>query len=238
MTTDAPRPVRAGEELDLGRLAAWMRSQGLPTSGLSQEQFPKGHSNLTYLIRAAGRELVLRRPPAGSKVKTAHDMGREARILIKLHPVFPLAPKVVALCDDLSVLGAPFYLMQRIEGLILRGPRLRDVAVSPEQARGVGVSFARTLAALHAVDFRAAGLEGKPQGYVRRQVEGWTKRWQDARTEDVPEVEEIARWLAGRMPAESGAALIHNDFKYDNLVLDPRDPTRVLGVLDWEMSTV
>src|SRR6267143_5064532 len=118
--------------------------------------------------------------------------------------------------------------MQRIEGLILRGPRLRDVAVSPEQARGVGVSFARTLAALHAVDFRAAGLEGKPQGYVRRQVEGWTKRWQDARTEDVPEVDEMARWLLARIPERSDAAFIHNDFKYDNLVLDPNDPTRVV----------
>jgi aminoglycoside phosphotransferase (APT) family kinase protein len=235
---DAPRPVRAGEELDLERLAAWMRAQGLAVERLSQEQFPKGHSNLTYLIRGGGGELVLRRPPFGSKVRSAHDMGREARILLKLHPVFPLAPRVVALCDDVSVLGAPFYLMQRMEGVVLRGREPREMAISPEQARGIGVSFARTLAALHAVDFRAAGLEGKPQGYVRRQVEGWTKRWQDARTEDVPDAEEIARWLAERMPAESGTAFIHNDFKYDNLVLDPADPTRVVGVLDWEMATV
>jgi len=235
---DAPRTVRAGEELDLVRLAAFLRSQRLPWEDLSQEQFPKGHSNLTYLVRAGGRELVLRRPPFGSKVRTAHDMGREARILHKLQPVFPLAPRVVALCDDLSVLGAPFYLMERLHGVILRGPEPRGIALSPEQARRVGVSFARTLAALHAVDFRAAGLEGKPEGYVRRQVEGWTKRWQDARTEDVPEMETVARWLAERMPPESGAAFIHNDFKYDNLVLDPADLTRVIGVLDWEMSTV
>jgi len=235
---DAPRPVRAGEELDLPRLAAFLREQGLPAGDLSQEQFPKGHSNLTYLVRAGGREYVLRRPPAGSKVKSAHDMGREARILLKLQPVFPLAPRVVAVCDDASVLGAPFYLMERIRGLILRGPEPRGIAISPEQAREVGVAFARTLAALHAVDHRAAGLEGKPQGYVRRQVEGWTKRWVDARTEDVPEVDAIARWLAQRIPAESAAAFIHNDFKYDNLVLDPADPARVAGVLDWEMSTV
>jgi aminoglycoside phosphotransferase (APT) family kinase protein len=226
---DATRTVRAGEELDLVRLAAFLRSQGLPPDGLSQEQFPKGHSNLTYLVRAGGRELVLRRPPYGSKVRTAHDMGREARILLKLQPVFPLAPRVVALCDDVSVLGAPFYLMERLHGVILRGPEPPGLALSPEQARRVGVSFARTLAALHAVDFRAAGLEGKPEGYVRRQ---------DARTEDVPEIEAIARWLAERMPPESGAAFVHNDFKYDNLVLDPADLTRVIGVLDWEMSTV
>ena len=238
MSVDAPRTVRPGEELDLGRLATWMRAQGLPTDGLSQEQFPRGHSNLTYLVRAGGREMVLRRPPFGSKVRSAHDMGREARILLKLQPVFPLAPRVVAVCDDVSVLGAPFYLIERLRGVILRGPEPRGVNLTPLQAREIGISFARTLAALHAVDFRAAGLEGKPQGYVRRQVEGWTKRWQDARTADVPEVEQIARWLDERIPAESGAAFIHNDFKYDNLVLDPADLTRVVGVLDWEMSTV
>jgi aminoglycoside phosphotransferase (APT) family kinase protein len=238
VSVDAPKAVRPGEELDLGRLAAFLRAQDLPAEGLSQQQFPKGHSNLTYLVRADGREFVLRRPPVGSKVRSAHDMGREARILLKLQPVFPLAPRVVAVCDDVSVLGAPFYLMERIQGVILRGPQLRGIEVSPAQARGIGISFARTLAALHAVDFRAAGLEGKPQGYVRRQVEGWTRRWQDARTEDVPEVEEIARWLVERMPQESGAAFIHNDFKYDNLVLDPGDLTRVVGILDWEMSTL
>jgi aminoglycoside phosphotransferase (APT) family kinase protein len=238
VSVDAPRAVRTGEELDLPRLAEWMRAQGLPADDLSQEQFPRGHSNLTYLVKAGGREMVLRRPPFGSKVKSAHDMGREARILMKLQPVFPLAPRVVALCDDVSVLGAPFYLMQRLQGVILRGAQPGGVDLTPSQARGMGISFARTLAALHAVDFRKAGLEGKPQGYIRRQVEGWAKRWQDARTEDVPDVEQMGRWLQERIPEESGAAFIHNDFKYDNLVLDPRDVTRVVGVLDWEMSTV
>ncbi len=160
MSVDAPKAVRPGEELDLGRLAAFLRAQDLPAEGLSQQQFPKGHSNLTYLVRAGGQEFVLRRPPVGSKVRTAHDMGREARILLKLQPVFPLAPRVVAVCDDVSVLGAPFYLMERIQGVILRGPQPRGIEVSPAQARGIGISFARTLAALHAVDFRDAGLEG------------------------------------------------------------------------------
>jgi aminoglycoside phosphotransferase (APT) family kinase protein len=235
MNLDAPRTVRAGEELDLVKLASWLRAQGLPAEPLAQEQFARGHSNLTYLVRSGSQEFVLRRPPFGSKVKTAHDMAREARILMKLHPVFPLAPRVIALCEDPAILGAPFYLMDRMHGIILRGT---SVELPPEQARALCGTFVRTLAALHAVDWRAAGLEGKPQGYVRRQVEGWTKRWQDARTSDVPEVDKIASWLAERIPEEKGAAFIHNDFKYDNLVLDADDPTRAVGVLDWEMSTV
>ena len=191
-------------------------------------------------MHEGGRDLVLRRPPVGSKVKSAHDMVREARILLKLNPVFPLAPRVVAVCEDASVLGAPFYLMERVPGAILRGPAPK-VELSVEQVGALCAAFVRTLVSLHAVDFRAAGLEGKPEGYVRRQVEGWTRRWQDARTDDVPDVESIARWLAERIPTEfgaPGAAFIHNDFKYDNLVLDPAEPSRVVGVLDWEMSTV
>jgi aminoglycoside phosphotransferase (APT) family kinase protein len=230
---DAPRAVRPGEEIDAGKLAAFM---GVPS--VSVEQFPRGHSNLTYLVRAGDREYVLRRPPFGSRVKSAHDMGREARILTHLHPVFPLAPKVVSVCDDPGVLGAPFYLMERISGAILRGPAPRDVTLSAGEVSALCESFVRTLVTLHAVDWRAAGLEGKPEGYVRRQVEGWTRRWNDARTEEVPDVESISRWLAERIPAERGAAFIHNDYKYDNIVIDPSEPSRVVGVLDWEMSTV
>jgi aminoglycoside phosphotransferase (APT) family kinase protein len=236
VNVDSPRDVRQGEEVDLPRLAEWLRSQGLPWQQLSQQQFPRGHSNLTYLVRLGDRELVLRRPPFGSTVKSAHDMGREARILTRLHPVFPIAPKVVALCDDVSVLGAPFYLMEPIRGTILR--RGTPTGMSAEQMSELCASFVRTLAALHAVDWRAAGLEGKPDGYVRRQVEGWTKRWQDAKTEEIPDADAVARWIAERIPKESGAAFIHNDYKFDNMVLAPDDPTRVIGVLDWEMATV
>jgi aminoglycoside phosphotransferase (APT) family kinase protein len=234
MTLDAPRQVREGEELDLARLAEYLRSQQLPWQSLSQQQFPRGHSNLTYLVRAGERELVLRRPPVGSKVKSAHDMGREARILQKLHPVFPLAPKVVALCDDPGVVGGPFYLMERIRGAILRGPYPKE---APADASGLCRAFVQTLASLHAVDWRAAGLEGKPEGFVRRQVEGWTRRWHDAKTEEVPDADQIAAWLAQRIPAERGAAFIHNDFKYDNIVLT-EDFSRVVGVLDWELSAL
>jgi aminoglycoside phosphotransferase (APT) family kinase protein len=234
---DATKPVREGEELDLERLRAWLARQGLAADGLAVEQFPRGHSNLTYLVRAGGQELVLRRPPIGSKVKSAHDMGREVRILTRLAPLYPQAPRIVAFCDDSAVIGAPFLLMQRMSGVILRGPTLK-VALAPERVRALCESFVDTLAALHAVDWRAAGLEGHPEGYVRRQVEGWTRRWSDSKTDEIPEVDEIAGWLAARLPPERGAALIHNDFKYDNLVLDPADPARIVGVLDWEMSTV
>src|SRR5207248_1086604 len=143
VSVDAPKAVRPGEELDLGRLAAFLRAQGLPAEELSQQQFPKGHSNLTYLVGAGGREFVLRRPPVGSKVRSAHDMGREARILLKLQPVFPLAPRVVALCDDAAVLGAPFYLMERIRGAILRGPMPPE---APADASGLCRAFVQTLA--------------------------------------------------------------------------------------------
>ena len=230
MKADQPRAVRPGEELPAEKLAAF-----LGVDRVEVEQFPKGHSNLTYLLRLQDRELVLRRPPFGSRVKSAHDMGREARILQKLHPVFPLAPKVVAVCDDPSVIGAPFYLMERVRGAILRGT---SANLSPGQTRALCEMFVKTLVALHSVDYARAGLEGKPEGYVRRQVEGWTKRWHDARTEDVPDVESLAQWLAARIPAERGAAFIHNDYKYDNLVLSLDDPSRIAGVLDWEMATV
>lgn len=236
MKTDTAREVRPGEELDLVKLADWLRSQNLPWQSLSQQQFPRGHSNLTYMIRIGDRELVLRRPPHGSKVKSAHDMVREGKILQKMHPVFPLAPKIVALCEDPEVLGAPFYLMEPIHGSILRGPAPKE-RPTPEQTRALSGALVRTLAALHAVDWRAAGLEGKPEGFVRRQVEGWTKRWHDAKTEEVPEADEVARWLNERIPVESGFAFIHNDYKHDNLVLSSDDPTRIVGVLDWEMAT-
>jgi aminoglycoside phosphotransferase (APT) family kinase protein len=233
---DAPKTVRAGEELDLSRLQPWLLAQGLPGE-VVVEQFPRGHSNLTYLLRVGGRDLVLRRPPFGSKVKGAHDMSREVRILSALAPVYPPAPRVVAACDDASILGGPFYLMEPIRGVILRGASLK-IALPPERVRALCVAFIDGLAALHSIDWRKAGIEGHPEGYVRRQVEGWTRRWHDARTDEIPEVDAIAAWLSARIPPEAGAALIHNDYKYDNLVLSPDDPTRIIGVLDWEMATV
>ena len=243
---DSSRPVRPGEELDAAPLAAWLREHvpGLPEGPLAIEQFPGGHSNLTYLLRLgdaeSGRELVLRRPPFGSKVKTAHDMGREYRVLSRLWAVYPKAPRALACCDDPAVLGAPFYVMERVCGVVLRHQKApAGVDLSSEAMRRISLSAVDGLAELHAVDFEAAGLGdlGRPAGYVERQVAGWTERWRGSRTDDVPDVDRAFAWLAGQLPPESGAALIHNDYKYDNLVLAP-DLSRILAVLDWEMTTV
>jgi aminoglycoside phosphotransferase (APT) family kinase protein len=236
---DQARPVRKGEELDAARLGAFLADRLGVERELRIEQFPAGHSNLTYLVTAGGRELVLRRPPFGSKVKSAHDMGREYKILSRLWQVYPPAPRALLACDDLDVIGAPFYVMERVRGVILRKEPPRDLTID---ARHLSEAMVDNLAAIHAVDVAAAGLAdlGKPEGYVERQVSGWTKRYVDSRTDDIPDVERAARWLAERIPKEtgSGGALIHNDYKYDNVVLDERDPTKIVGVLDWEMSTI
>jgi len=178
---------------------------------------------------------VLRRPPFGSKVKSAHDMGREVRILSHLAPIWPLAPRPIRYCEDESVLGAKFYLMERIRGVVIR--RELPDGIDP---RRLCESFGDTLVSLHGIDWHAAGLEGwgNPDGYVDRQVTGWTKRWHDARTDDIPEVDQVAAWLASHLPVSGPATIVHNDFKLDNLVLDDDDPTRVIGILDWEMSTI
>jgi aminoglycoside phosphotransferase (APT) family kinase protein len=238
---DAPEPVRAGEELDLEKLVPYLRRTLEVAEGeVMVEQFPRGHSNLTYLVRLGGREVVLRRPPFGSKVKSAHDMGREFRVLSRLAPVYPRVPRPIAYCEDTSILGAPFYLMERLRGLILRRRPPEGRRLGPEAVRRLGESFVDTLVELHALDYRAIGLGefGNPDGFVERQVRGWTQRYQDARTDEIPGMDEVARWLAAHIPASPPATVIHNDYKYDNLVLDPRDPTRVIGILDWEMSTI
>lgn len=240
MPLDRPGPVRHGEELDLPRLEAYLdgRLPGLVLP-LTVEQFPRGFSNLTYLIRG-GSEWVLRRPPFGNEVKTAHDMGREFRVLSALSPVYPLAPKALVACDDPSVLGAPFYVMERRQGVILRGSTPSGVELAPEDLRRLSLAVIDALADLHQLDYKASGLGdlGRPEGYVARQVQGWTQRYEKSRTGEIPTMEETARWLTENQPPESGATLLHNDYKYDNLVLDPDDLGRIRALLDWEMATV
>ena len=238
---DRPAPVREGERLDLGKLMEHLRPR-LP--GLEGEpevrQFRGGYSNLTYLLRSGDRELVLRRPPFGARVETAHDMGREFRILSALRPVFAKVPRPLLYCEDRSVLGAPFYVMERVEGAILRAPVPAGEAPPAEQVSALAGSFVATLVELHGVDVEAAGLGGlgHPEGYVRRQVEGWAGRYRRAATDEIPAMDRVATWLDDNAPAERGVALIHNDYKYDNLVLDPHDWSVVRAVLDWEMATV
>ena len=238
---DHPQPVRPGEELDLASLGTFLRSHFPDATGpLTIEQFPKGYSNLTYLIRVGDREMVLRRSPFGAKIKTAHDMGREFRILSHIERVYRKVPHPLAYCDNDSVLGAPFYLMERVEGVILRAQPPPGLALSPPLMRQLSVNFIENLVAIHDIDYVAAGLGdlGKPDGYVTRQIEGWTKRYRNARTDDVPEMERLAEWLNEHKPAVSGAALIHNDYKYDNLVLNPRNWSQIKACLDWEMATI
>ena len=234
-------PARPGEELDAVALAAFLRRQLPGLDGdVVVEQFPSGHSNLTYMVRIGTTECVLRRPPFGTQVRSAHDMGREYRVLSRLQAVYPPAPRPLVYCDDPSVIGAPFYLMERLRGLVIRKELPAALATDPGRCRELSRSLVDNLARLHSVDLEAAGLAGfgKPQGYVRRQIEGWSARWRDARTNDLPEMDRLAAWLAERMPPESGAALIHNDYKLDNVMLDPASLTTVTGVLDWEMATV
>jgi aminoglycoside phosphotransferase (APT) family kinase protein len=240
--TDRASPVRLGEELPIDPLFNYL-STHLPelTGPLIVEQFPAGFSNLTYLLRFADRELVLRRPPVGAKIKTAHDMSREYRILSHLYPVYKKVPRPLLFCEDESILGAPFYVMERVNGIILRAKPPAGIDLSPVLMRTLSETFIENLAEIHEIDYSKAGLSelGSPQGYVKRQVAGWTKRYRNARTDDVPAIERLADWLEQNQPVDSvKAALIHNDYKYDNLVFAPHDLGRVVAVLDWEMATI
>ena len=237
--SDEPRPIRAGEELDLAALTAYLELELGAHGPISVEQFPGGHSNLTYLVHHGDREYVLRRPPFGSRVKSAHDMGREVAVLSKLAPVYDRAPRVIAFEGEGSVLGAPFYLMERRRGVILRKVLPAELANDHAAIRRVCELLVDALADLHMVDYAAAGLGdfGKPAGYIARQVTGWSERYTGSQTDDIAAMTEVAAWLATHQPTESTPSLIHNDFKFDNVIYDP-GLERITGVLDWEMATV
>jgi len=238
---DQPSDVRAGEELDIARLDSYLREHLEKANGpLSVKQFPAGYSNLTYLLQYEHAQYVLRRPPFGNRVKSAHDMGREYRVLSRLSTVYPLAPRPFLFCDDESVLGAPFYVMERRAGVIIRKRLPPGMDRNPDRFRRLSESFIDNLAQLHKLDFHAAGLGdlGRPEGFVERQVRGWSDRYRRAQTETVADMDRCAEWLVEVMPEKSSAALIHNDYKLDNVVVDPQHPTRILAVLDWEMSTI
>jgi len=238
---DGARAIRSGEELDLNGLRRYFDEHVPSLKGeISLAQFPSGHSNLTYLMTVGDRDVVLRRPPFGTKVKSAHDMGREFKVLTALAATKGMAPQPIAYTEDESYIGSKFYVMERIRGVILRKHVPEGIDLNPAAMTRLCEAFVDRLVDLHRLDYQAIGLGdlGKPEGYVQRQVEGWTKRYEGSQTDDLPVVNQVAKWLADNQPKESGVALIHNDYKLDNLLLDPNDPTRIIGLLDWEMSTI
>jgi aminoglycoside phosphotransferase (APT) family kinase protein len=234
--------VREGEGFDLAAAERYLREhiEALPEGELEVRQFPSGASNLTYLLKIGDWEGVLRRPPFGPVPPKAHDMGRESRILTKLHGAYPLAPKPYFFCEDDSVIGAPFYVMERREGVVVDDEFPEGVEPTGELCRGISHTVADTLAELHAVDPDASGLRelGRPEGFLERQVKGWIGRYDKAKTDEIEEVEPLTGWLAGDIPESPDPTIIHNDYKLNNLVLNPDDLTEVRAVLDWEMATI
>jgi len=239
---DAPTEIRKGEELNISRLEAFLNDQINELSGpIEVKQFPSGFSNLTYQIAAGHRKLILRRPPFGTKAKSAHDMAREFTILQAIYSVFPYCPKPYVYSDDTSVIGSSFYVMEKLEGIILRKNLPDGLSFTPKQAKTLSQSYLDIQLQLHSIDYRSIGLEnfGKPQGYVKRQIDGWSKRYRNAKTPDAPDFQEAMAWLNERQPSDcEKPGIIHNDYKLDNLVLDPENPTKIIGVLDWEMATI
>lgn len=239
---DEARKVRPGEELDIATVDAYLKKQLPDLQGMPEiTQFPGGASNLTYMLRYENRDLILRRPPFGKKAKSAHDMVREASIMQQLKPVYPVVPAVLALCQDESVMGCDFYVMERIVGVIPRQDFPEELLLSPQKTRELCQGFLDKLIELHKVDIKAAGLDslGKGEGYITRQISGWSERFRNARTPDVNDFEEVIAWLDAKKPEkEIAITLIHNDWRLDNVVLDAQDPAKVIGVLDWEMATL
>jgi aminoglycoside phosphotransferase (APT) family kinase protein len=235
------RAVREEDTFDVAAVDGWLRERAPGLTGRPDvRQFSGGASNLTYLLRYPERDLILRRPPAGTKAASAHDMAREYRVQQSLRPAFPYVPEMIALCQDQSVLGSDFYVMERVEGTILRKDVPAELGVDAAGARRLCESVIDRLVDLHQVDPAAAGLTdlGRGPGYVARQVDGWSRRYRAAKTWNVPSFEKVMRWLDANQPDDVAACVIHNDFRLDNVVLAPGDPQRIVGILDWEMATI
>jgi aminoglycoside phosphotransferase (APT) family kinase protein len=248
-TVSDTREVRDTERLDWPALESWLRTRlpeaRVPGLDLTQpmrvEQFPGGHSNLTYLVRFGDIDLVVRRPPLGPVPPTAHDMAREFRWLSAVHPVYPLAPRAYLLCDDPSIVGSVFYVMERRHGVVIRRDEPPSVDGHPDVRRRISGAVIDALADLHHVDLEGSGLThlGKPVGFVARQVRGWSDRWERSKTSELPAMDALATWLAEHLPREpERPAIVHGDFKLDNLMLDDVDPARLVAVCDWEMSAL
>jgi len=234
-------PVRPDEVFDAERLSVYLRGK-LPGSEntLSVRQFGGGAANLTYLLDYGTHEYVLRRPPLGPVAKTAHDMNREYKVLSVLHEAYPYAPKAFLYCDDLDILGADFFVMERRHGVVVRRSIPAQFAGFPDGPRRMSEALIDALVDFHAVDYHVLGLGnlGHPAGFVERQIEGWYRRWQRAKLADLPEMDAVYSWLKENQPLTTAYSLVHNDFKLDNVMLDARDPGEVVAVFDWDMCTL
>lgn len=240
--------VREGEELDAKAVSEWLRAQGVEIEGApTVTQFSGGASNWTYRLQYENKsldnsqDLILRRPPKGTKAKSAHDMVREYTVQKSLENVYPYVPKMVALCTDEAVIGADFYVMERMEGIIPRANLPKGVDLDTEQTRKLCTNVIDALVELHQVDYKQhpdlVSL-GRGDGYCERQVSGWDKRYVKAKTPNVPSFALVRQWLGKHTPADSKTCVIHNDWRFDNVILAADDPTKVIGVLDWEMATL
>ena len=234
--------VREGEELDTQAVSAWLRAQGVDIQGEpTVTQFSGGASNWTYRLQYDNQDLILRRPPKGTKAKSAHDMVREYTVQKALKDAYPYVPKMIALCTDEEVIGADFYVMERLEGIIPRANLPKGVDLNTAQTRALCTNVIDALIELHQVDYKQypelVNL-GRGEGYCERQVSGWDKRYVKAKTPNVPSFALVRQWLGKHTPADSKMCIIHNDWRFDNVILDTDDPTKVNGVLDWEMATL
>lgn len=233
--------VRPDEHLDEEKLAHYLRDK---LEGgehpLKIRQFGGGAANLTYLLDYGDKEYVLRRPPLGPVAPSAHDMGREFKVLSTLYQTFPYAPRAYVFCDDSSVIGAPFFIMERRQGVVVRRSLPPEYSAIPDAPRRMSEALVDALADFHAVDYHAVGLEtlGKPAGFLERQIEGWYGRWHNARTEVLLEMESVYGWLREHLPPASGPTLVHNDYKLDNVMLAENDPGKLIAIFDWDMCTL
>jgi aminoglycoside phosphotransferase (APT) family kinase protein len=244
MSADFTNPatrVREGESIDAASVESFLKERIPNLRGeMKVLQFPNGASNLTYLLAFDDRELVLRRPPHGTKAKSAHDMSREFRVLSGIKPAYPHVPDVVLYTDDESIIGSEFYVTERVVGNLVLRDFPPEWGFTAQDCRRFCLRFVDRLIELHQVDYRAIGLAnlGKPEGYTTRQIVGWNQRHLNALTDDAPDCEVIRKWLEGRIPSESGACVIHGDFRIDNVIVDSNDPFNIIAVLDWEMATL
>lgn len=221
-------------------LNQYISAHSLPIQTIDNiSRFPGGYSNLTYCLTTKEKEYVLRTPPHGANIKSAHDMGREFKVLNLLKPHFSQVPTPIVFCEDVTIIGAPFYIMEKLEGIILRAYNAPKMQLSAATYTSLSEQLIDTLVALHSIDIASTNLDqlGKPDGYVQRQIEGWIKRYYAAETDTIESMNVTAKWLQSFRPIEQAPCFLHNDFKYDNVIFST-DFTKIIGVLDWEMSTV